>query len=241
MPVGFDNKEIFIGDDEAHHMLDVKRHKVSDEVLLFNGDGDECVCKIIDIEHDQTSHKRIAKVAVRSVKRVNKEIGLNITVAFSVPKGKRSDLIIQKCSELGVKRLVPLNSERSVVKNNSNHKLEKWQRIAVETSKQCGRNIVTEIAKEMLFKSVHSLVQSHQLSLIFDNSDSHKGIKEILQNSTDVDSVLAIIGPEGGFSNVEIENALNWGCKGTRLTPQILRVETAAIAAVSMLVYEFSL
>lgn len=241
IPIKFDSDVIQVSNDEAHHMLSVKRHKEGDKVILFNGAGDECIGEIINTFIDQASHKKIADISILSVGKVDKEVGVGITVAFSVPKGKRADLIVQKCSELGVLNLVPLSTERGIVKSGSGNKLEKWRRIAIEASKQCGRNIVTEVTDFISFDSIEKLISTHKLSLIFDKQEHYPGIKNVLKNNISANTILCIIGPEGGFSEKEMEKAQNYGCLATKLTPQILRVETATIAAVAMVVYEFSL
>ncbi len=242
VPLKFNDNELWVDNDEAYHMLVVKRHKVGDKVQLFNGTGDECVAEIVEIFEGTSSRKKKAKVIITSLSVVNKEAELDITIAFSVPKGKYSDLIVQKCSELGVTRLVPLRAERSVVKSKSGSKEEKWRRIAVEASKQCGRNVVTDISDTVPFQTgVSKLVQSHNLSLILDNKESHSGIKNILKDNPCVKSVLCMIGPEGGFTSKEVAIAESHGCVAAKLTPQVLRVETAAISIAAMLIYEFSL
>lgn len=236
----FNEKEIWINGEEAHHMLNVKRHKAGDSVILFNGEGAECVGEIHEVCHERMPHNKKARISIKSTKNVNKEIGFEITVAVSVPKGKRSDFIIQKCSELGVKEIIPIITERCVVKVDSGHKLEKWKRIAVEASKQCGRNMITEISDVMPFQSLIDMIRSFELSIIFSNNETAKGTKEIFKKASGIKNVLCIIGPEGGFSTAEIEQAQNAGCKIAILTPQVLRVETAVIAVVSMLIYEYT-
>lgn len=238
---GFNDKDIWIDGDEAHHMLTVKRLKVGDNISLFNGRGDECVGKIVDIFQEEKSHKKKAKINIKCVKSVNKEIGIDITIAFSVPKGKRADLIIQKCSELGVKRLVPLITERSVIRSNFANKVEKWQKISIEASKQCGRNLITEICNVLPFESLDRLINSNEISIIFSDGNGFHGLKKILKNNGEIKGVLCVIGPEGGFSVAEIEKAKEMGFNVAKLTPQILRAETAVITVAAILVYEFTL
>ena len=236
----FKTRNILIDGDEAHHMLTVKRLKVGDNVSLFNGRGMECVGKIIEVFQDEKTHKKKAKVNIENAKIVNNEIGLEITIAFAVPKGKRADLVIQKCSELGVKTLVPLITERSVIRKNYGSKVEKWRKISVEASKQCGRNLVTGVSDALHFESLNLLIKSHETSILFSNEDGFYGLKEILKCNAGIKNVLCIVGPEGGFSVSEIEEAREMGCNMSKLTPQTLRVETAVIAIAAMLVYEYT-
>ncbi|MGR3219583.1 MAG: RsmE family RNA methyltransferase [Candidatus Anammoxibacter sp.] len=235
----FKTQNILIDGDEAHHMLTVKRFKVGDNVSLFNGMGEECVGEIIEVSQDEKSRNKSATINIETPESVNKEIGLDITIAFAVPKGKRSDLIVQKCSELGVKKLVPLVTERSVIRRNFGNKIEKWQKISLEASKQCGRNLVTEIADALPFDSLNTLINSHEISILFSNEDGFCGLKEILKCNAKIRNVLCVVGPEGGFSASEIVKAGEMGCEMSKLTPQILRVETAVITIAAMLVYEY--
>lgn len=236
----FNDKVIWINGDEAHHMLTVRRVKIGDKVSLFNGMGEECVGEIVDILQEEKSYNKKAKINIKSVKNVDNEIGIDITMAFSAPKGKRSEFIIQKCSELGVKRLVPLITERSVIRSNFGNKIEKWRKISVEASKQCGRNLITEISDVLPFESLDRLINPDEISIIFSSGNNISGLKKILKDSAAVTKILSIVGPEGGFSAAEIEKARKLGCNVARLTPQILRVETAVIAIAAMLIYEYT-
>lgn len=232
---------MWINGDEAHHMLTVKRLKAGDKISLFNGRGEECVGEIVDILQEERLHTKKAKINIKSVKSVNKEIGIDITIAFSAPKGKRADLIIQKCSELGVKKLVPLITERSVIRTNFATKVEKWRKISIEASKQCGRNLITDISNVLPFESLGHLANSHEISIIFSNESGFHGLKEILKNNSKIKDVLCVIGPEGGVSAAEIEKAKEMGFNVAKLTPQILRVETSVITIAAILVYEYAL
>ena len=189
----------------------------------------------------RVSRKR-SGFGIEKVEHTNLEIGLEITMAFSVPKGKRSELVIQKCSELGVRNVVPLIAERSIIRTNFSNKFEKWQKITIEASKQCcGRNSITNILDVLKFDELQPLIDKHDLSIIFSLDNENEGIKAALREHKNANKVLCVIGPEGGFTPSEIIKAVEFGCTTAKLTPQVLRVETAVIAVASMLIYEYSL
>lgn len=204
--------------------------------MPFYGMGDECTGRIAEIINGKV------RVEIESVKNIGKEAPIDITIAFSVPKGKRSDFLVQKCAELGVKRLVPLQSERSVVKlyGKGETKVTKWRKVAIETPKQCGRNTVIEITDTFTFDKLLKTVGSYNLALVACPSPDVLSLKEVLKRHSEVQDILCLIGPEGGFSGIEIEKAKNVGCVPVRLGTQTLRVETAAIAILAMLMYEYS-
>lgn len=240
IPCDLNNKIMLIDGDEAHHMLTVKRLKKGDIFLLFNGEGFECTAEIIDIIYDPKTQRKKARISINDVKEVSKEIDVNITLAFSVPKGKRAEFIIQKCAELGVRKVVPIISTRSIIRSNFEKKIEKWGKISIEASKQCGRNLIMEICDVLPFGSLEKLINDNQISLIFSNENESQGLKRILEQNKKVSNILSIVGPEGGFSHTEISKAKEIGCKVAKLTPQILRVETAIIAITAMLIYEYT-
>ncbi len=242
VPDDFQETEVWAHGDEARHMVTVMRLKPGDSVALFNGKGSECVGEIVESVQNRKSAGKSVKIRISDVAAVNREIGLDIFVAVSAPKGKRAEVIIQKCSELGVKSVIPLNTERCVAKADSGSKLDKWRRIATEASKQCGRNKVTEITDVYSIEALGTLISACDLSIIFcAGSNNVEGIKNILVENPGIKSVLCMIGPEGGFAESEIEEAMQSGCRAAKLTPQILRVETAVIAAVSMIIYQYAI
>lgn len=236
VPVDLHSKEVIISGNETHHMIHVMRLGVSDRVCLFNGMGDECTGRIAEIINGDI------KVEIESVESINREMPVCITIAFSIPKGKRSDFLVQKCAELGVKRLIPLQSERSVVKlyDKGEAKITKWRKVVIEASKQCGRNTVTDITDTLSFDKLLETTNAYSLALVASPSPGAPFLKEVLKEPPEVQDILCLIGPEGGFSDAEIEKAKIAGCTPVGLGVQTLRVETAAIAISAMLMYEYA-
>jgi 16S rRNA (uracil1498-N3)-methyltransferase len=133
----------------------------ADRIVLFDGMGKECDAEIVEISDNKV------KVKIGQIKTVNKENNVGIDTAFAIPKGKRSHFLIQKCTELGVRKLIPLHYERSVVrfKAGDSGKIEKWEKIAIEALTQCGRNVLTDICGAMDFSSILKNVKDYDLSL----------------------------------------------------------------------------
>lgn len=227
-----------IAGDEAHHMIRVKRLGPGDEIVLFDGSGREADAVIVATASD---HSRV-RICVQRVHGMDREAGVRITLASAVPKGKRAEFMIQKCAELGVARFIPLECDRSVVniRTRTDTKLQKWERICAEASKQSGRNRVTEVAAPHTLEEALRLTASHRLSLIATFGEGVQPLRTVLLNAEKMDTVLYLVGPEGGFTRAEATAATRAGCRAVTLGPSILRTETAAIAGVAMLIYAAS-
>ena len=236
VPFHADVKDLWISSSESHHITHVKRLQIGDDIIVFNGMGDEYDAEIEDIEDNRV------KVKINQQKTTSKENSVGIDIAFAIPKGKRSNLLVQKCTELGVRKLIPTNYDRSVVKlkDDCSAKIEKWQKIAIEASKQCGRNTITEIGKVVNFNNVLKTADSYDLPLFACNQSDSNNLKISLQEHPKVNSIIGFIGPEGGFTADEIEMAKKVDFKFVSLGRRILRVETAAIAVSAILSYHYS-
>lgn len=228
--------EIWIEGKEAHHILHVKRAKPGSTITLFNGKGLECLALVTEIAHDKV------KVLIEQFKAVDREPDISIDLAFSVPKGKLVTFLIQKCAELGVKALIPLSCQRSVVdiRDKSDEKIERWDKIAIEASKQCKRNFITTIEKVLSLDDIIKTVCNYDLSLIACTELHARTLKSVLCEHPSVKKILCLIGPEGGFTPGEIEMAVKAGCVPISIGRSTLRIETAAIAISSMLLYAYS-
>lgn len=231
-----DDGELWVNGQEAHHMLHVKRLSPGERLFLFDGRGREAVGRIVEVERDK------ARVAIERVDEVNREARIAITLAFSVPKGRRSEVLVQKCCELGVRRLIPLECERSVVRlgPEGSHKIEKWRSVAVEASKQCGRTYLTEISEVFTLSGLMDAVGVYRPRLLASTDPEALPLSEVVRDNADPEDILCVIGPEGGFSKKEIDRVVQAGCTPVSLGPRVLRTETAALALVSMLLYAYS-
>jgi 16S rRNA (uracil1498-N3)-methyltransferase len=204
---------------EAHHLAAVCRVRPGDAVSLFNGDGHEYPARV------HATHKRHVELEVLGVESPERELGFHFEVAAPLAKGDRAGFLIEKLTELGVTRFVPLRTERTVV-HPGDGKLDKLERRVIEASKQCGRNRLMEIAPLAPWAGycVQSDLPRRRLL-------AHPSAPAAFAERTSAREDIALaVGPEGGFTDQEVEQARDAGWQVVGLGPRVLRVETAAIA-----------
>ena len=224
--------------EEAHHCLDVMRCREGDRVILFNGVGTEAETEITG------TTKGTVTVKATLVSETARPPAI-LTLGQAIPKGKNMDLIIQKATELGVSRIVPLLSERTVVQLDGEDpakKQQKWQRVAIEACKQCGQNWVPEVQVPTKIEAF-AKQSKDPLKLIAAISPEARNLKSILaareqEQTSRAAAASLMIGPEGDFTPAEVSQALSFGFAPLSLGPIILRSETAAIYALSITGYE---
>ena len=220
-----------LGPEEAHHALQVLRLKVGDTINVFDGRGHEAQASIQQISNQSVQLKLLAQSA-------SAPLPCRITLAQAIPK-KSMDLIVQKATELGVATIIPLVSERSIVKlDDDSKKLERWREIALESCKQCGNNWLPEIQAPQKAADFLATSAKFDLKLIGSLQSDAKSLKKILADSAKLSTVLILIGPEGDFTPAEINLAKSAGCLPLSLGPLVLRAETAAIYTLSILHHE---
>jgi 16S rRNA (uracil1498-N3)-methyltransferase len=203
--------------DDAHHIANVRRLTPGEKVILFNGDGHDYFATIVRVT------KKSVDVLIESIESTTLEARRPIVIATAFPKGDRFDFLLEKLVELGVTKLIPLITTRSVV-IPSESKRDKWQRAVIEASKQCGRNRLMEIDVPVPWEKYCLLAQGARWI-------AHPGSSESNSPFTGMDPVQIAIGPEGGFSDPEVDLAIQSGWQPISFGRTILRVETAAIAA----------
>ncbi len=209
--------EFVLDGAEAHHLGAVRRFAPGDAVVLFNGDGAEYPAEIAEVSKRQAVLRVLARV------EANREIPFPIVVGCALPKRERLDFLLEKLVEVGATRFVPLVTERSVVRPKED-KLEKWRRAVVEASKQCGRNRLMAVDKPL------SLAEFLNAGWPGEKRILHTGLPSMVA-STGIAGAAFAVGPEGGFTDVEIDAATEAGWRTLSFGPRVLRVETAAIAA----------
>ena len=226
---------ISITGKEAHHILDVMRLKISDEVTLFDGTGREYTGVVKSIG------RKSLEVEIKSVRTARNEAHYSVALIQSIPKREKMDYIVEKATELGVARIIPVTTERTIPEWNDAKKaaiVERWREIAKEAAKQCGRSDVPEIVSIMEFnKAVTTAV--YDLKLIAVLSDKAIKLKDALKSATGGNIVVAI-GPEGDFTPEEAESALEAGFRIVSLGPRVLKSDTAALAVLSIINYEYA-
>jgi 16S rRNA (uracil1498-N3)-methyltransferase len=220
---------------EAHHASHVLRLKVGDTVNVFDGRGHEAQASISEITGQAVRLKILQSSTTPALR-------CRITLAQAIPK-KSMDLIVQKATELGVATIIPLMSERTIVQlDEDSKKLERWREIALDACKQCNNNWLPEILPPQKAAAFLNSLPQSDLKLIGSLQPDAKPLKQILSGTQAFGhsgtSVLLLIGPEGDFTPAELNLARSVGCLPLSLGPLILRAETAALYALSILHHE---
>lgn len=169
-------------------------------------------------------------------------MNIDITIYQGLPKADKMELIIQKTTEIGVKKIVPVAMERSIVKLNekdAKKKIERWQKIAEVAAKQSKRDIIPKIQNIIKISDLCNEIKEYDLFLVAYENEEKITLKQILKQNKETKKIGVLVGPEGGIDNKEIEKLLQNGAKVVSLGKRILRTETAPITIVSNLVYEF--
>lgn len=229
--------KIFITGSDATHIKKVLRMKSGDRIGLFDGRGFEYEARIENLlagSVEVSITKRFLSVS---------ESPVQIIVAQALLKDKKMDSLARQLTEIGVARLIPFTSIRSVPRPDEKRlsaRRKRWEKIAIEALKQCGRGHVTEIGETTTFNDVIKIDDECELKIVFWENES-KPVSDAVQQVHDrhYRKILAVLGPEGGFSEKEIEDARACGFATASLGPRILRAETAAVAACTILQYIF--
>lgn len=230
---------LILREEEARHCRDVLRHEVGDKLVVFNGSGVEATARIAGLEKDAI------RLETQSILKAN-PLTVRITLAQAVIKGKAMDLVLQKATELGAARIVPLLSDRSVVRldaKEAGRKRDKWQRIVIEACKQSGQNWLPEVAPCLAADRFFDSPHEEDLCLLASLGPGARSLHEIVAEYADMlgrrpTSALVVIGPEGDFTPAEMATAQRAGCLPWSLGPIVLRSETAALHALSITGYE---
>lgn len=237
--------KITIEGSEARHIVTVLRKRVGDEIDLFDGRGNEFRGRILEIDGSSTPPQ--VKVVVIGQKRGKKEPKLKIILFQSIPKGNKFDFIVQKSTEIGVSEIVPITTERTIVRldcKGMEGKVIRWQRIAREAAKQSRRSVVPKIGAILDFPRALDQFSErrYQVGIIPWEMEEKSHLGEVLRKSgvsTPSPSQLAIfIGPEGGFTVEEVGMARGRGVIPVTLGSRILRTETAGLAVAIIALYE---
>lgn len=227
--------KIILDVDQSHHLKNVLRLKKNSQVEVFNNKGEGFTSKVATINDGIVELKVISS-------NIKAASYLEITIATAVPKGGRMDWLVEKSAELGAKELIPLITHRSIIKETS-AKLRRWQSLAVAAAKQTRQNNMLHVKQSVLFKDMLQCAGNYDLALIAVPTAPEGSLREIIGGSLsgkagNIKRILYLIGPEGDFTGEEVKQAVDSGFKPVCLSvTSILRVETAAIALLAMLMY----
>ena len=215
-----DNQKLVVSGDQFLHMTKVLRMKEGDSFLAICGDSKEYECKIAQISVGQ------AICEVVSERLVSTDAEANVAVFQACVKGDKFALIIQTLSELGIKRLVPFDSDFSIAKCQAD-KTPRYNKIATEACKQCRRTVPMEVSSPMKFSAMLEEIQKYDMVVFCNEHETSRPLRTLFEGF--LGSVAIIVGSEGGFSPNEIEKLQNAGVCSITLGKRILRAETAAI------------
>jgi 16S rRNA (uracil1498-N3)-methyltransferase len=234
-----DAQTVLLSVGEARHARGVLRLQPGDEVYVFDGAGKEFRCEVREFDRDGA-----ALDVIEEVEPAHPESPLNLTLAIALLKGEKFDLVVQKATELGASRIVPVVTSRADVRirndEDAKRKVTRWQRIALEAAKQCGRARLMEIAEPVRFKDlIDRPAAEGELRLMFAERNGTSFAKAARNPPPDSVKVFALIGPEGGWADEEIELARAGAFEIVTLGGRTLRAETAAVAIVSLLQHRF--
>ncbi|MBU1146859.1 MAG: 16S rRNA (uracil(1498)-N(3))-methyltransferase [Candidatus Omnitrophica bacterium] len=216
---------------EIHHIRDVMRLGNGVAVAIFDGKGKEYIGGIKGIERDRVI------IEIKETKALSADTSIDITLYQAISK-KNMDFIIEKAVELGVTTIVPVITDRTIPQIKDK-KIDRWKRIAMAASKQCGRIRLPDILDAMRFNDALTASKKTDLKLFAALDKDATPLSAVLKEAKP-NSIAVFIGPEGDFSEQEIHVAKQEGCRVCSLGPFVLRVETAAIYILSALVYKYT-
>ncbi len=236
-PNNIANDEITLEGDDLKHLRQVLRLGPGDTIHVFDGSGIEYEASIISSDKSRA----IARINTSFQNKTEPET--RVTLFQGVPKGEKMELIIQKGVELGVHSIVPVITSRTVVKLNkkdSEKKAERWTKISIEAAKQCRRAYVPQILEPISFDEALVKAEDFSATLLLYENEGKKCLKERLKcyNINKIKDIALFVGPEGGFTLEEVRNYTGKGYDIVSLGKRILRVETATISVLSIIMYE---
>lgn len=243
MPKFFVNKEdvcsdkILLTGENMHHLTNVLRAKIKEEVTINDGSGFDYTCEISSINKDNVELKILDKMKNASEPKVK------ITLFQGLPKGDKLSLIVEKCVEAGVYEITPVNMARCVSKlskKDFSKKKERFEKISLSASKQSGRGIVPKVNDLIEFNEFLELKDEFDL-VIFPYEEERETTLKTLIKGFNKEKIAIIIGPEGGFSKDETEKIISEGIASVTLGGRILRTETAGMATIFNILYELEL
>ena len=225
-----ENTAVITG-EEAQHISRVLRMKKGDAVTLCDGEGNFYEAELFAFEEKTVTANILSK------RKAETEPDVKITIFQGVPKNPKLETIIQKATEIGIVRIVPMDTSRAVAKLDKESKVDRLRKIAKEAAKQSKRGIIPEVTDAVSFKEAVKMAKEAQLMLIPYEEETEVSLKSALQGKKP-QTVSVMIGPEGGFEKEEVELAKEKGLISVTLGKRILRTETAPLVIASAILYE---
>jgi len=216
---------IIVTGEEHHHLARVLRARPGDAVTLFDGAGAELGARVVRVGRDETELS-----PAPAARRGAGTGGTPLVLLTAVPRGGRMDFLVQKCSELGVSRIVPVITARSVARPEAGRRA-RWEKIAREAARQCGRADVPDVAPPAPLAAALSASDLPARRLVLSPDAAGRSLRSLLPEPA---PTALLVGPEGGLAPAEVDAARAAGFVPVSMGPRILRVETAAVVAVAL-------
>ncbi len=219
-----------LSQDDSYHILKVMRLKKDDLVEVVSKEK-LYICKIINSDNNIVTVRKVEEV------KQDSELDCQVTIVQSLVKEQKMDFILQKCCELGVSRIIPLNTKRSIVKLDSKEteKIERWNKILKEASEQSKRVVIPTVSN---ICSIEDLVEEdYDIKILCTVNELSNDIKKVLSKDLNGARIVIVIGPEGGFEKEEEQTLIANGYVPTSLGKRVLRTETASLYALSIINY----
>ncbi|NEW05182.1 16S rRNA (uracil(1498)-N(3))-methyltransferase [Paenibacillus sp. SYP-B3998] len=232
---------VTIEGDDGHHLQRVMRAQIGDEVICSNGVNREVRVRITELDKGRVIAEVVEELPMHA------EAAVQVWVAQSLPKGDKMETVIQKGTEIGAARFLPFLSERTVVQYDAKKeakRTERWQKIAKEAAEQAHRNRVPEVEGLHTWKQLLQRAKEADVAWICYEKEDGQQLKPAIRDAVAAGKlgsgkkVLLVVGPEGGFSEQEIQQAEEVGFRSVSLGARILRTETAAMVGLTCLFYE---
>jgi len=224
-PKNIQNNLFVMDKQQLHYIVTVRRFTVNDEINLFDGLGNIFKGKITEISNNQLK-------GIILNKTVFTKPSIEVYLYCAIAKGERIEWLIEKAAEIGITKFIPLITKRSVITSFSQNKYERYNKISLSASCQCGRADIMKIEQPVLFeKALKTNIDKNSLSILAWESEDTKTIDDIYANNKNIKKINIFIGPEGGFEPAEIEIAKANNLLTVTLGKNILRIETAALTA----------
>ncbi|MBQ7466870.1 MAG: 16S rRNA (uracil(1498)-N(3))-methyltransferase [Clostridia bacterium] len=225
------NTSVIIDGEEFHHMVNVMRSSAKENIVVFNGDGNDYFCKI------QSINKKFADIFVEKCSKNPNTPTIKVTLYQAVCKGEKLSLITQKITELGATAMTVFYSKFTDIKDKTS-KLDKLDRVSISACKQCGRSDILRLNGVISFDEMVKHLSTHEKVFVaYENADG-KTLYDAMQENSNYKNIAIMVGAEGGFSENEIQ--LLQKCSNVEIVSlgnRILRTETAAIAGTAQLIF----
>lgn len=232
-----EDKAIITGED-VNHIKNVLRMNIGTKIYTTNHDTHvKYLSEIVSINSDMIECKLLEEIP-------STELPINITLFQGLPKADKLEYIIEKSTELGVNTIIPVEMRFSIAKiKNEDQKNIRWNKIAESAAKQSKRNIIPKVELTIDVKELANRIKEFDLVVVAYENENKDSLKKVLEtiNKQELNNIAIIVGPEGGIDNSELEVFISNGAKCVTLGKRILRTETAPLAILSMLIYEFEL